>query len=563
MNLMDLNIRIAGEAGQGVASAGSLVVGAIAELGVHVLATQSYMSRIRGGLNWCDIRVGDAELFGPREKADLLVALTPTALEFLRGEVSGDGLVLFDGESGGDGAAAMPFSKKAKEAGGSTQMANTVAAGALFATLDYSLDELCKYLGKQFKKKGDEVIQANVRCAKAGAELAGNLTGRVRGPRPGEAPKKLFAGAEAIGLAAAVGGVKIVTAYPMTPGTATFTYLAAVADKYGIIVEQAEDEIAAVNMACGAVYAGAPALVTTSGGGFALMVEGLSLSGMLELPVVIMLGQRPGPATGLPTRTGQQDLAFCLSAGHGEFPRAIYAPGSIEQCYEITRRALQTAHQFQTPAIILTDQFLQDLQKNIPLLSDKPDPIDRYIVFDVGADYVRHAVTESGISPRAIPGGDAIVISDSDEHDAAGHLTEDLDTHIVQHDKRMRKHAGLLANALPPQWYGPTDAQTILLAWGSTYGPAREAIDILNAGKGGEGAAMLHFGQVWPIEAATVRDLLNRRKTIISVEGNSTAQLANLLKQLRAIDGCRELLRYDGLSFTVEYIVERVKDIKG
>ncbi|MBI5725887.1 MAG: 2-oxoacid:acceptor oxidoreductase subunit alpha [Planctomycetes bacterium] len=557
MNQMDLNIRIAGEAGQGVASAGALVVGAVAELGVHVLASQSYMSRIRGGLNWYDIRVGSAELFGPREKADLLVALTPVALELLRGELTPGGLILFDGESAGEGAAALAFTKKAKEAGGSTLMANTVAAGAVFAVLGYNLDELCNYLARQFKKKGDEVIQANIRCARAGAELAGGLAGKMPGPRPAGAPKPLSAGAEAIGLSAAVSGAKFATAYPMSPSTATFAYLAAVADKYNIVVEQAEDEIAAVNMACGAVYAGAPALVTTSGGGFALMVEGLALAGMLELPVVIVLAQRPGPATGLPTRTAQQDLAFSLSAGHGEFPRAIFAPGTIGQCYDLTRRALQTAHKYQTPAIILTDQFLQDMQKNGPPLPDKPDPIDRCIVADAGTGYVRHAVTESGVSPRAIPGGAALVVSDSDEHDQAGHLTEDLDTHLVQHDKRMRKHAGLLGAALPPEWYGPADAKTVLLAWGSTYGPAREAVDILNAG--GQSAAMLHFGQVWPIDAARVRDLLNRRATIVSVEGNSTAQFAGLLKQLRAIDGCRELLRYDGMPFTAEYIVGRMK----
>jgi 2-oxoglutarate ferredoxin oxidoreductase subunit alpha len=350
--------------------------------------------------------------------------------------------------------------------------------------------------------------------------------------------------------------VKVVTAYPMTPGTATFTYLAAAADEYGIVVEQAEDEIAAVNMICGATYAGVPAMATTSGGGFALMVEGLSLAGITELPICIVIAQRPGPATGLPTRTAQQDLKFALSAGHGEFARAVFAPGTIAQCYELTRRALAAAHEFQTPALILTDQFLQDMQRNLPPLDDAYRPIDRRLAEGAGGDYRRYAVTESGVSPRAVPGGDAFVVVDSDEHSDAGKISEDLRGHVDQQDKRMRKHDGLADAALPPEYYGPAEADTLLVCWGSTYGPCREAVDAINADGRRNPAAMLHFAQVWPLAAGEAAKQLKGRKRVVCVEANQTGQFASVLREQGLAGECELLSRYDGLPFTAEYIID-------
>ncbi|MHC4983062.1 MAG: 2-oxoacid:acceptor oxidoreductase subunit alpha [Planctomycetota bacterium] len=552
---MDINIRIAGEAGQGVQSTGSLLARVFGQMGLHVAATQSYMSRIRGGLNWFDVRVGDGELFAGREKADILVALTEAAMKALRPAVVEGGMILYDAEAA-EGAIAMPFTKTAREVAKSAVMANSVAAGAIFAVLGYDLGRLSEHLAKQFAKKGRAVVDQNLACARRGGELAAGKAGKLASPAAVGAPGYLTDGASAIGLAAATAGVKLVTAYPMTPSTATFTYLAGAADKYGIVVEQAEDEIAAVNMICGATYAGVPAMATTSGGGFALMVEGLSLAGIMELPIVILLAQRPGPATGLPTRTAQQDLAFAIHAGHGEFARAVFAPGTLEQCYELTRGALETAHKFQTPAVLLTDQFLQDMQKNIEPLDESYRPIDRCILEAVGSDYGRYAVAKSGVSPRAIPGGQAPVICDSDEHTSRGNISEDLIGHVAQQDKRMRKLEGLAAEALEPELYGPADAETLLVCWGSTYGPCREAVDTINAGDGS--AAMLHFCQLWPLRAAKAGELLKNRKRVFCVEGNCTGQLASLLREHGACDKCEPLLRYDGLPFTAEYILERL-----
>jgi 2-oxoglutarate ferredoxin oxidoreductase subunit alpha len=551
---VDLNIRIAGQAGQGVQSAGVLLTGALVKTGLHVLGTKSYMSRVRGGLNWFDIRIADHELFAGTDRADVLVALTDEARDILADEVSSDGVVLYNGEGDGQ-AVCIEFEKVAAEVGGAKIMANSVAAGAVYALLGYDVEQLAAHLAEEFGGKGQDVASSNAACARKGAELAAQAGRSLKAPAPAGAPARLVTGASAIGEAACKAGLKLAAAYPMTPSTATFTYFAANADRFGLVVEQAEDEIAAVNMICGAAYAGAIAMATTSGGGFALMVEGLSLAGMMELPIVILIAQRPGPATGQPTRTAQQDLLFALHAGHGEFPRAIYAPGTVEQCATRTAAAIAAACKHQSPTIILTDQFLQDLEKN----ADLPDikPVDRCIVTDAGENYRRYAVTDSGVSPRAIPGRAARVVCDSDEHVEAGNITEDIRTRIAQQDKRMRKSAGLAADAIPPDLYGDADAETLLIAWGSTYGPAREAVDRLNSG--GESCAMLHFSQVWPI-AASAAEAIGRRRRVVCVEGNQTGQFASLLRQ-RGIVGDVELLRrYDGLPFTADYIVNKLEE---
>jgi len=553
---MDVNLRIAGEAGQGVLTTGELLVATLADMGLHVFSTQVYMSRVRGGLNSFDIRFGEEELFSGRRQADILVALTKEALDALGGDVREGGVVFFDGDAKG-GAVGITFTQTAKEVAGSAIMANTVAAGAVFHCLGYDVKNLESYLAVAFKKKDKETIEKNVKCARRGAELAAAAeAARLAAPKGVGAPKTVYNGSEAVGLAAATAGVKFVASYPMTPSTGVFTYLAGAADKYGVVVEQAEDEIAAINMVCGATYAGVPAMATTSGGGFALMTEGLSLSGMLELPVFIFLSQRPAPATGLPTRTGQEDLKFAINAGHGDFARAVFAPGTLEEAYALTRRGLGTAHKWQSPVILLGDQFLVDIRKNIPVLPDQYNPIDRHIVEGAGEDYLRYEVTESGVSPRAIPGGNAFVVLDSDEHTEDGHITEDLEARVRLQDKRLRKGEGLAREALAPTYYGAPRAEEILVSWGSTYGPSREAVDRLRGQ--GRSVGMLHFAQVWPVNVEAAHERLRDAKRVIDIEGNATGQFAGILRQLGVIGGCGLMLKYNGLPFTGEEIAEGV-----
>jgi 2-oxoglutarate ferredoxin oxidoreductase subunit alpha len=554
---MDISIRIAGEAGQGLVAVGNLLVGAAAATGLQVFSGKSYMSRIRGGLNWCDLRFADHELSGLNERQHILLALNETALDILREHALPDAVILLDGKEERPQTLTVDFTGITKQSGGADIMGNTVAAGTIWGMLKYPLEFLENFLQQEFAGR-DEIIAKNLACAVAGYQKGLTLPMNLAVPQPVQAPASVTTGAAMIGLAAAVSGVKFATAYPMTPGTATLNWLAAAADRYGIVVEQAEDEIAAVNMICGAVYAGIPSMTTTSGGGFALMAEGLALAGMMELPIFVLVAQRPGPATGMPTRTAQEDLKFAINAGHGEFLRTVYAPGTHQQCYDLTGIALATAHRFQVPALMLTDQYLQDAEKNMMIPSGEYQPIDRGLVDGDPETYVRYADSPDGVSPRAIPGHGVAVVADSDEHDEAGHLSEDFAVRIRQQEKRLRKNAGLLESFIMPEIYGSGDADIALVCWGSTHGACREYVDAMNAGGTGK-YAMIHFTQLWPLPGDRLKPLLERPRRLIVVEGNFTGQFRALLREIGISREMSGVNRFDGLPITAEYLTAEVK----
>lgn len=555
---MDLNIRIGGEAGQGLVSLGDTLTGAMSDIGLHVFTGKSYMSRIRGGLNWYDVRISNTELFALKRQADLLIALSEDAKEILYEHLDPEGISIYnsDKEEDKENIVSLDLVSIAEKAASSKVMANSVAAGAIFAVLDYDPEALFAYLKKVFKDKGDEIVKQNIKCAEAGYKEVESRALKLKSPDNTNAACEYTSGAAAMALSAAVSGIKFFSAYPMTPGTATFAGVAALSDKYGILVEQAEDELAAVNMICGATYAGVPAMTATSGGGFALMCEGLSLAGMMELPIVIVIAQRPGPATGLPTRTAQEDLKFAINAGHGEFPRAVFAPGNIKQCYDLTRKAIETAHEFQTPVIILTDQYLQDIQKNIGSLNAEYDPVERHIVKKSSENYKRYSLSSGDVSARAVPGGKALVICDSDEHDEKGHLTEDMQIRVAMQKKRMAKFDDLISQANEPDYYGSKDADMVLVCWGSSFGACIEAVNELN--EKGKKAAVLHYSQVWPLNVDPVNNLLEKARVIV-VENNYTGQFRSLLCEHGVKGECGLVNRYDGLPFTAEYIIEELK----
>ena len=363
----------------------------------------------------------------------------------------------------------IPFVNLAMEHGRSKIMANTVAIGAVLGMLGMELDIFSGIIEDTFKKKGEDIIKANVNAARAGHDFAVKECLRCSfSVGPLTKPKMLIGVVEAIALGAMASGCKFYSAYPMTPSTGIMLYLASKAKDYGIVVEQAEDEIAAINMALGASFAGVRAMTGTSGGGFALMVEGLSLAAMTETPIVIALGQRPAPATGFPTRTEQGDLLFALHTAHGEFPRVIFAPGNPEQAFYLANKAFDLAEKYQIPAFILFDQYLADSQWT-------------YERFDLGriknidyrlrgealknlSEYKRHAFTETGVSPLAVPGESKhLVVTDSDEHDEEGHIIEDAETRIKMVNKRLFKKLTHIKQEIePPLLYGNSSPDIVL-----------------------------------------------------------------------------------------------------
>jgi 2-oxoglutarate ferredoxin oxidoreductase subunit alpha len=351
----------------------------------------------------------------------------------------------------------------------------------------------------------------------------------------------------------------------MTPGSGILLGLSADGPPLGLVFEQAEDEIAALNMAIGASYAGARAMVATSGGGFALMVEALSLAGMLEAPVVVALGMRPGPATGMPTRTGQEELAFVLSAGHGEFPRLVLSPGSVEEAYALAHHAMEMSEAYQVPCILLTDQYLADTVVDADPGDFPALPVNRRIVHgnDVPRDakgrYLRHAFAGDGVSPMAVPGEPGItVVVDSDEHTEDGHLTEDHAVRIAMVEKRIRKGEALEMETLPPLLSGPPDGEVLLIGFGSTKGVIAEAREILSAG--GVSAAAVHLRQVAPFPARAVTEILDRYRTAFTVENNRTGQLARLIRAETGREVSGTISRFDGLPFTPEELARGVKE---
>jgi 2-oxoglutarate ferredoxin oxidoreductase subunit alpha len=411
---------------------------------------------------------------------------------------------------------------------------------------------LDQYLRHHFSGKDESTIHKNLEAARRGYEVSDELlrNGRLQIDlvRHNEIKDEiLIDGVEALAMGAIAGGVNFLSFYPMSPSTAVAVLLAEHSKEFGIIVEQAEDEISAMNMGIGAWYAGARGLASTSGGGFALMVEGLSLAGMIESPMVVHVGQRPAPATGLPTRTEQGDLLFALYSGHGEFPRVILAPGTIEDCFYLAQRAFDLADRYQVPIFILTDQYLLESHYNISSLDPSRFPPQKHFV-ETRKGYKRYQLTESGLSPRGIPGfGEGLVVLDSDEHNEDGHITEDLDLRTKMVKKRLKKLDLIRNDAIPPELFGPKHYDSLIIGWGSTYHAIKEALGRL----GREDTALLHFKQVYPLHPDTIAYLKKARMTLI-VENNGTAQFGQLIRLQTGIDMNHKILKYNGLPFSVE-----------
>jgi 2-oxoglutarate ferredoxin oxidoreductase subunit alpha len=431
----------------------------------------------------------------------------------------------------------------------------------LAGILNVEREVLDRYLRHHFAGKDETILHKNLEAARRGYEVSNELlrNGKIQIDLVKHNRTKdeiLIDGVEALAMGAVAGGCNFLSFYPMSPSTAVAVLLAEHAKEFGMIVEQAEDEISAMNMGIGAWYAGARGLASTSGGGFALMVEGLSLAGMIESPMVVHIGQRPGPATGLPTRTEQGELLFALHSGHGEFPRIIFAPGTIEDCFDLAQRAFDLADQYQVPVFILTDQYLLESHSNIPSLDPARISLQKHFV-ETRQGYKRYQLTESGLSPRGIPGfGEGIVVLDSDEHDEEGHLTEDLELRTQMVNKRLKKLDLLRNDMIPPEVVGPKNYETLFIGWGSTYHIAKEALERL----GREDTALLHFKQVYPLHPSTV-GYLQKAKKRVTVENNRTGQFGRLIRMETGLDLHHKILKYNGLPFSVEELEEQMKSV--
>ncbi|MFZ5801402.1 MAG: 2-oxoacid:acceptor oxidoreductase subunit alpha [Candidatus Omnitrophota bacterium] len=565
----ELNIRITGEAGQGIQTVGEALCRVFKRRGFYLFAHQDYMSRIRGGNNFFLIRVSSQPLFAARQKADIVVALDKESVAIHKNALSPDGILIADKARFNipDTTSSLfdvPLYGLATQFGGSELFVNSTACAvvAAMAGIEFSLAE--EILSALFRDKGEELVKKNLAAAKAGYDFAAQHFSpeafRMQIKTAAPEGQLLINGNEAIALGAIRAGCKFYSAYPMTPSTSIMDNLAHFAKRFNILVEQAEDEIAAVNMIIGASFAGCRAMAATSGGGFALMVEGLSLAGMTEVPIVVVEAQRPGPATGFPTRTEQADLEFLIHAGHGEFARAIFSPGTIEEAFYLTVRAFDVAEKYQIPVLIMTDQHLADSYRNIEPFDLSRSPVKRHIISRAESKdilgYKRYQLTESGVSPRAIPSWIADVIyADSDEHNEEGHITEDATIRVKMVEKRLYKKLALLTKEIvPPSAYNLENAQVVLAGFGSTYGVMREVCVDKRIG-------FIHFSQVWPFPSQQAVALLKGAKKIFTVENNAAGQLKRLIRREIGINPDGAIRKFDGRPFDRDNLREKIQEV--
>jgi 2-oxoglutarate ferredoxin oxidoreductase subunit alpha len=567
----DLNIVIGGEAGQGVQSVGSVLAKTLLRGGYEIFADQDFESRIRGGHSFTRVRASKKPVAAAVEPIDILVALNAETVELHRKQVQPGGTLLYDGAKTGvkigDGVIALdiPIEKIALDTSGNVLMTNTVAAGATLGLLDYDFELMAAVLRQEYGRHGENVVEANIKAGRAGYDYgrerrpAGFML-RLKAGKP--SGKMLLTGHEALALGALAAGCKFVAGYPMTPTTSILEFLADKGREFGLHVVQAEDEISAANMVVGAAFTGVRAMTATSGGGFCLMTEAISLAGMTETPMVIVLGQRVGPAIGLPTRTEQGDLLFALHSGHGEFPRAMLAPADAEGAFWAAVKAFNLAEKYQSPVIIMTDHDLGNSSYTIRKPALSRVVIDRGDIMTdeeaASADYKRYAFTKSGISPRAFPGqGKALVIADSDEHNEEGHIIEDAETRRKMMDKRMRKQLSLAKEIKGPLVHHRDNPRYNLIGWGSTLGAIGEAAYLLETM--GINACVVHLNELWPFQAAALGKALAGVAKNIVIENNATGQLEKLIRAVTGIAADGHIHKYDGRAFTAEYIVSALE----
>ncbi len=547
--------------------------------GLHVFDHIEYPSLIRGGHNTYQVRADVEEVFSHAKHVDLLVALNKETVDKYKEELAPGGGIIYDGDK-------IPLSKEnlwredakpyhvpllrlSEESGGRRIMINSVALGASVALINFDFEILSGVLRDVYRGKANETIEFNVRAARLGYDYVkdkgmeqdfGRKLSKVSNKK-----KILLTGNEAVGLGAIKAGCKFYAAYPMTPSSSILHFLAAQERNFSLVVKHPEDEIAAINMAIGAGFAGVRAMTATSGGGFSLMSEALGLAAMTETPVVIVLCQRPGPSTGLATRTEQGDLRFVLNASQGDFPRFVIAPGDVEECFYKTIEAFNLAERYQCPVILILDKYLSESHKTAEKFDVSGVKIDRGLLLsdkeiEKIQKFKRYQFTETGISPRSIPSQRrGIFTATGNEHDETGYVSEEINIRTRMMDKRFRKFEQAEREIPEPKLFGSKDADVTIIAWGSTKGPIKEAMKILN--RDGIKTNFLQIIYVSPFPKNTVSKIIETSKRTVIVENNKTAQLASLIMEKTGKEIEHKILKYDGRQLFPTEIYQGIKEV--
>lgn len=570
--------KIGGEAGFGIMTTGLLFSKIATRHGYHIFDYFEYPSLIRGGHNTTETLVSDEEVYCTKTQIDLLVCLNEATYTNHKSRLHKDSIVIndkadFEITDPAFHVINLPFKEILTAEKASMVMMNNIALGASLAIMGWDLTILNEMISQTFEKKGVDAVENNQKLAKLGFDhITNNYKDLIHNifPQKKEQERLVLTGNDAFSLGAIVADCRLYAAYPMTPASSVLSTLAGYAEKTGMVVRHAEDELSAINTALGSSVAGVRSSVGTSGGGFALMTESVSMAGVAEIPIVMFLAQRPGPATGLPTWTEQGDLLFAVHAGHGEFPKIVLAPGDIQEMYELTAEAFDLADIYQTPVIVLSDKMVSESHNCVDAVKFKlwakgykrnRGKIVSSFEYGVSGEendkgYRRYEVTTDGVSPMLIPGAPGhFYQANSYEHIEDSHTTEDAQERIKQNDKRDRKEKTYLAsNFKPPTVFGDlSKAETVFVSWGSNKGAILEAMKLIKTP-----TAYIHFTHVYPLDEEKVRTQLPDGRNYILVENNSHAQFGRLLRQQTGITFQNKLLKYDGRPFFPEEIVSYV-----
>ena len=584
MNKTDFAVGIGGENGQGIASTGDILARIFVRRGLHLNAYNAYQSIIRGGHTFLTIRASDGPVRSMGDKIDVLIPLNQDSMDRHLQLLKAGACAIYDNEKVKPGTAAegvqlcpMPIKELTK---GNKLAANTASLGATLQLLGIESEALESVITRQFKKKGDKVVTDNIAIARAGYDYAAHNFKAFPWQAPrGPKPLAVITGNQATAMGGAAAGVKFYAAYPMSPATGVLMWMAAHARQLGIMVRQVEDEIAVMTMIIGAAHTGCRTMCATSGGGFALMTEAIGMSGMMETPVVCVNVQRGGPATGIPTKTEQGDLWQILGAGQGDYPRIIVAPSDQLDLFKTIPELFNLCDKYQCPGLVLSDLLISEGTSSIdPSDLDFNPKIERGQLILPNGDgenvapgsgyndnaYWRYKNTESGISPRAVPGVPGhIFVAATDEHDEDGTLISDEFTNPHKRrmmvEKRARKMEAVVRDIAPPKLIGPENAAVTLVGWGSTEGVICEAIEKL-AGEEGIVANQLHIKWIVPLHTEEITRLLSRSKKVIIVENNYTGQFARYLRSETGFAAHGHIRKYDGEPFMPHHIVEGVMD---
>ena len=568
----DFSLAIGGAAGQGIATPGNILARLLCRRGLHLYAYNAYQSIVRGGHILLTLRTSDQKLHSHGDRLDLLVCLNQDTIDRHLGLMGPGTKVLFNSDTitPGDadpGVDLCPI-PVGEMTGGSRNkvIQNVIALGAIASILGLDFQILDEALTLQFERKGQDTVDENVRMARAGFDHAAGEFQPYPDPLPsGSTPQALWTGNEAIAMGGAAAGVSFYVAYPMSPSTGILHWMAKNAPDLGIMVRQAEDEIAVANIAIGAAHTGVRTMCATSGGGFALMTEAVGAAAMMEIPVVFIDVQRAGPSTGVPTKTEQGDLWQVLGASQGDFERLIVAPTSALDGFNTMPELFNLCDKYQCPGIVVTDLLNSEGTYSVdPKDVDLRPQIDRGAIITEpvnGEDYERYKITDSGISPRALPGlpGHEHVVA-TDEHDEDGVLISDEFTNPHKRrrmvEKRARKFQDIAGAIAPPALEGPEDADVTLIGWGSTYGVIKEAIAQLR--EGGITASQLSIKWIVPFHGDAVTEIVNSAKHTIVVENNYSGQFFRYMRSETGLKVDGHIRKYDGEPFMPHHIVDGV-----